>query len=58
MIIKEEIGKFIYRYSDSGNKIRKIGTGEIYDDAIDVLGYEYEEIAEKIAEVEGRAQNR
>ena len=32
-------------YSDSGLKIRKIGTNEIYDEAVDLTekAYEYEE---------------
>ena len=46
MIIREIINEQLERhYSDSGFKIRKIGTEEIYEDAIDLieLGYEYEE---------------
>ena len=36
-------------YSDSGFKIRKIGTDEIYDRAIDIPNkYEYEETTELI----------
>lgn len=32
-------------YSDSGMKIRKVGTDELYDEAVDVkgAGYQYEE---------------
>ena len=32
-------------YSDSGLKIRKVGTDEVYDEAVDVTGagYQYEE---------------
>ena len=32
-------------YSDSGMKIRKVGTDEVYDEAVDVKGsgYQYEE---------------
>lgn len=44
-------GVDLYRtYSDEGFKIQKIGTDEIYDEAIDVVGapYEYEETTEKI----------
>lgn len=35
-------------YSDAGLKIRKVGTDEIYDDAVDVEGapYTYEETEE------------
>lgn len=37
-------------YSDEQFKIHKIGTDEVYDEAIDVEGvlYEYEETEEKI----------
>ena len=36
-------------YSDSGFKIKKIGTDEIYDKAIDIPNkYEYEETTELI----------
>lgn len=36
-------------YSDSGYKIRKVGTDEIYDKAIDIPNrYEYEETTELI----------
>jgi hypothetical protein len=51
MIVKEfyitrKDGVNLYRtYSDKGVQIRKKGTDEIYDDAIDIEGvpYEYEE---------------
>lgn len=51
MIIKEFYktrtdGVNLYRtYSDKGLKIRKVGTDEIYDDAIDIenIPYTYEE---------------
>jgi hypothetical protein len=40
----EKRGKtFIHHYSDASLKIRKVGTKEIYDDALDVKEYEYEE---------------
>ena len=46
MIIKENITidgrEFTRTYSDT-YKIRKIGTDEIYTDAMDVLDYQYEE---------------
>ena len=48
-------GVNLYRtYSDEGYRIRKIGTDEIYDEAIDIenTDYEYEETDEKIEEVE------
>ena len=51
MIIKEEYktredGVNLYRtYSDADMKIRKVGTDEVYDEAIDIEGapYTYEE---------------
>ena len=56
MVIREfyEItteGQFLYRsYSDNGYKIRKLGTDEIYYEAIDLesSNYVYEETDEKI----------
>lgn len=41
-------------YSDLDLKIRKIGTDEVYDEAIDVENapYEYEETKELIEEIE------
>lgn len=53
-IIKEfyvtrEDGVDLYiTYSDEGYKIQKVGTDEIYDEAIDVLDYEYEETDELV----------
>ena len=37
--------RFTKTYSDEGFKIRKVGTDEIYDEAIDIdgAGFEYEE---------------
>lgn len=46
-----EDGANLYRtYSDENYKIHKIGTDEIYDEAIDIedADYEYEETDEKI----------
>lgn len=55
MIVVEtiEINEKPYKksFSDSGFKIRKKGTNEIYDEAIDVLDFEYEETDEPIEEV-------
>ena len=56
MIVKEfyetrEDGINLYKtYSDENYRIRKVGTNEIYDEAIDVedSDYEYEETDEKI----------
>lgn len=58
MIVKEfyktrKDGVNLYRtYSDENFMIHKIGTDEIYDEAIDVenASYEYEETTEKIEE--------
>ena len=46
--------KLYKTYSDEGFYIRKIGTEEIYDEAIDVESapYEYEETDEKIEQEE------
>ena len=40
--------EFTITFSDTGYKIRKVGTDEVYDDAIDVLDFEYEETDQKI----------
>lgn len=37
-------------YSDEGYKIRKKGTDEVYDEAVDCLEFEYEETDIKIDE--------
>lgn len=39
-------------YSDLGLKIRKFETDEIYDEAIDVLDFKYEEIDEYVDGIE------
>ena len=60
MIIKEfyqtrEDGVNLYRtYSDNNFKIHKVGTNEIYDEAIDVenCGFIYEETDEPIEDTE------
>lgn len=46
---------FKHHYSDTGHKIRQIGTGIVYDDAMDVLSsnYAYEETDELIVKDEG-----
>ena len=43
MIIQEQINGFIHTFSDQNKMIRKIGTEEIYCDAMDLLEFEYEE---------------
>ena len=42
--------KLYKTYSDENYRIRKVGTDEIYDEAIDVfpIQYNYEETSEKI----------
>lgn len=42
---REDGVELIRTYSDKGVKIQKVGTGEIYDEAVDVMGagYQYEE---------------
>ena len=58
MIVKEEYitrkdGVVLYHtYSDTDHKIRKVGTNEIYGNAIDELDFEYEEV-EDYVELEG-----
>lgn len=55
--------KLYKTYSDENYRIQKVGTDEIYDEAIDVfpIQYNYEETSEKIeteeiSEVEQKAQ--
>lgn len=43
MIKIELINGFIHTFSDQNKMIRKVGTEEIYADAMDVLEFEYEE---------------
>lgn len=60
MIVKElydtwEDGTKLFRtYSDENKYIKKIGTNEIYSEAIDVetMSYEYEETEELIENIE------
>lgn len=58
MIIKEEYktredGVILYHtYSDTDHKIRKVGTNEVYGNAVDKLDFEYEEV-EDYVELEG-----
>ena len=54
MIVREfytqkKDGVNLYRtYSDANKYIKKVGTEEIYSEAIDVRDYEYEETDKKI----------
>lgn len=44
-------GVKLYRsYSDIGKQLRKVGTDEVYDDAIDIdsVNYQYVEIDDKV----------
>ena len=58
MIVKEfykvrNDGVILWRsYSDNGFKIRKVGTDEIYEEAIDIDGqpFIYEETGERISQ--------
>lgn len=45
MIIVEQIGARERRYSDQGVKLRQVETGNLYEDAVDVIPcpYTYEE---------------
>ena len=58
MIVKEEYktredGVILHHtYSDTDHKIRKVGTDEVYGNAIDELDFEYEEV-EDYVELEG-----
>ena len=42
-IVEIEGRSFIHHFSDEGFFIRKVGTDEIYEDALDVIEYDYEE---------------
>lgn len=48
----EKIIEFKKVPKDIYYKIRKVGTNEIYDDAIDVIKYDYEEVNEAEMEAE------
>lgn len=52
MIVTESYGKLIRTFSDNNLYIRKVGTQEIYIEAIDLesKGYIYEETDKKIEE--------
>ena len=58
-LMTREDGVKLYRtFSTANKRIKKVGTNEIYDEAIDVEGapYEYEETAEQIYEAEETAE--
>ena len=57
MIVKENITRedgvvLVRTYSDENKYIRKVGTDEVYSEAIDVKEYEYEETEELIEKIE------
>ena len=52
MIVIEQINGFTHTFSDQKKMIRKLGTEEIYCDAMDVLNFEYEETDIDIEEPE------
>lgn len=58
-MIKEEMltPQIVRHYSDAGMKIRQVETGNIYDDAADIIPcrYTYEETDEPIEETEATA---
>lgn len=59
-MIKEEMltPQIIRHYSDAGMKIRQVETGNIYDDAADIIPcrYTYEETDEPIEDTEPTAE--
>ena len=58
MIVKEQINGFIHTFSDQNKMIRKVGTDEIYCDAMDILDVEYEETNEDIVLIDTNALGR
>ena len=54
MIKTEDLGNCIRHYSDSGMMIRQVDTGELYNDAVDVIpcAYTYEETDTPIPDFE------
>ena len=57
MIVKENITRedgvvLVRTYSNENKYIRKVGTDEMYSEAIDVKEYEYEETEELIENIE------
>ena len=49
---REDGTKLFRTYSDEGKYIRKVGTDEMYSEAIDVKEYEYKETEELIEKIE------
>lgn len=43
MIVVEQKNGFIHTFSDQNKMIKKVLSNEMYDEAFDVLSYDYEE---------------
>ena len=58
LTIREDGVKLYRTFSTENKRIKKVGTDEIYDEAIDIEGasYEYEETADLIDEAEEKAE--
>ena len=54
LTIREDGVKLYRTFSTENKKIKKVGTDEVYNEAIDIEGalYEYEETTEQIDEAE------
>ena len=60
MIVREFYGtrkdgvNLVRTYSDKGETIRKVGTNEVYDEAVDIesAGFTYEETGELVEETQ------
>ena len=50
MIVRKFFEKYVRTYSDKKRYIRKVGTNEIYSEAIDIKVYDYEETDQVIEE--------
>lgn len=52
IIVREDGVPFMHTYSDERRYIRKVGTTEVYEDAVDIYpaAYQYVEIEEYIPE--------
>lgn len=59
MILVKQLGNRELRYSDRNVKIRQVETGNVYDDAADVIPcrYTYEETDEPIEQIPLEAQD-
>lgn len=58
MIIEEYVDGRVRRYSDMGVKLRQIGTGFLYDDAVEEPGlHTYEETDIPVSDIEIGAED-